>query len=201
MKVNCQRLIRQHFRTPRIGSTLPFATTGIHGLSQLNVWWMRLGIQHQRILPAHPPNRGPSTRFAPCTTTSGPTNPSAVAWRALPSVSPRVSGAAAADRLSRPLPREADHERRHVSLQAPPAVHRQRLEAVSYRTRGDRRRHLVDLLRPCAPRPPERAGLHPPGLTRSNPGSVTHVAGLFRYRCPRLLTRTHATRSETVSAR
>jgi len=33
----------------------PFATTGIHGLSQLNVWWLRLGIQHQRILPAQPP--------------------------------------------------------------------------------------------------------------------------------------------------
>ena len=33
---------------------MPFATSGIHGLSQLNVWWMRLGIQHQRIHPAPP---------------------------------------------------------------------------------------------------------------------------------------------------
>ena len=25
----------------------PFASTGIHGLSALNVWWMQLGIVHQ----------------------------------------------------------------------------------------------------------------------------------------------------------
>ena len=31
---------------------VPFATTGIHGLSQLNVWWMRSEMQHQRIRPA-----------------------------------------------------------------------------------------------------------------------------------------------------
>lgn len=30
----------------------PFASTGIHELSALNVWWMQLGIVHQRILPA-----------------------------------------------------------------------------------------------------------------------------------------------------
>ena len=29
----------------------PFASTGIHGLSPLNVWWMQLGIVHQRIRP------------------------------------------------------------------------------------------------------------------------------------------------------
>jgi putative transposase len=42
---------------------VPFATTGIHGLSQLNVWWMRLGIQHQRILPAHPQQNGVHERM------------------------------------------------------------------------------------------------------------------------------------------
>ena len=41
----------------------PFATTGIHGLSQLNVWWIRLGIQHQRILPAHPQQNGAHERM------------------------------------------------------------------------------------------------------------------------------------------
>jgi transposase InsO family protein len=41
----------------------PFATTGIHGLSQLNVWWLRLGIQHQRILPAHPEQNGAHERM------------------------------------------------------------------------------------------------------------------------------------------
>ncbi len=32
----------------------PFASTGIHGLCELNVWWMKLGIVHQRIRPASP---------------------------------------------------------------------------------------------------------------------------------------------------
>ena len=41
-------------RAIRTDNGVPFATTGIDGLSQLNVWWIRLGIQHQRILPAHP---------------------------------------------------------------------------------------------------------------------------------------------------
>jgi transposase InsO family protein len=32
----------------------PFASTGIHGLCELNLWWMKLGIVHQRIRPASP---------------------------------------------------------------------------------------------------------------------------------------------------
>jgi transposase InsO family protein len=32
----------------------PFASIGIHGLTHLNVWWMRLGIQHQRMNPGSP---------------------------------------------------------------------------------------------------------------------------------------------------
>jgi putative transposase len=42
---------------------VPFATCGIHGLSQLNVWWLRLGIQHQRILPAQPQQNGAHERM------------------------------------------------------------------------------------------------------------------------------------------
>jgi hypothetical protein len=30
---------------------VPFATTALHGLSDLNVWWLRLGSQHRRIHP------------------------------------------------------------------------------------------------------------------------------------------------------
>ncbi|PYN19144.1 MAG: IS481 family transposase, partial [Candidatus Rokuibacteriota bacterium] len=46
------RLFREYGlpRAIRTDNGVPFATTGIHGLSQLNVWWLRLGIQHQRIL-------------------------------------------------------------------------------------------------------------------------------------------------------
>jgi putative transposase len=32
----------------------PFASTGLLGLTRLSVWWMRLGIVHQRIEPGHP---------------------------------------------------------------------------------------------------------------------------------------------------
>ena len=60
-----ERLFREYGlpRAIRTDNGVPFATTGIHGLSQLNVWWMRLGIQHQRILPAHPQQNGAHERM------------------------------------------------------------------------------------------------------------------------------------------
>ncbi len=36
----------------------PFASTGLAGLSRLSVWWIRLGIQLQRIDPGHPEQNG-----------------------------------------------------------------------------------------------------------------------------------------------
>src|SRR5256714_8632771 len=66
------RLFREYGlpRAIRTDTGVPFATTGIHGLSQLNVWWLRpgiqhqrLGIQHQRILPAHPEQNGAHERM------------------------------------------------------------------------------------------------------------------------------------------
>lgn len=50
-------------RAIRTDTGVPFATNGIHGLSQLNVWWMRLGIQHQRIHPASPQENGAHERM------------------------------------------------------------------------------------------------------------------------------------------
>ena len=41
----------------------PFASTGIHGLAALNVWWMQLGIVHQRITPASPQENGTHERM------------------------------------------------------------------------------------------------------------------------------------------
>ncbi len=41
----------------------PFASTGIHGLCELNAWWMRLGISHQRIQPASPQQNGAHERM------------------------------------------------------------------------------------------------------------------------------------------
>ena len=41
----------------------PFASTGIHGLCELNVWWMKLGIAHQRIRPSSPQENGQHERM------------------------------------------------------------------------------------------------------------------------------------------
>ena len=41
----------------------PFAFTGIHGLAALNVWWMQLGIVHQRITPTSPQENGTHERM------------------------------------------------------------------------------------------------------------------------------------------
>src|SRR4029077_11505011 len=59
------RLFREYGvpRAIRTDNGVPFATAGLHGLSQLNVWWLRLGIQHQRILPAHPQQNGAHERM------------------------------------------------------------------------------------------------------------------------------------------
>lgn len=47
----------------RTDNGAPFASTGIHGLSALNVWWMQLGIVHQRIRPSHPQENGTHERM------------------------------------------------------------------------------------------------------------------------------------------
>lgn len=47
----------------RTDNGAPFASTGIHGLSRLAVWWMQLGIVHQRIRPACPQENGQHERM------------------------------------------------------------------------------------------------------------------------------------------
>jgi putative transposase len=41
----------------------PFCSTGLHGLSALNVWWMRLGIRPVRIEPSPPEQNGAHERM------------------------------------------------------------------------------------------------------------------------------------------
>jgi transposase InsO family protein len=41
----------------------PFATTALGGLSQLSVWWVRLGITPERIAPGHPEQNGRHERM------------------------------------------------------------------------------------------------------------------------------------------
>ena len=47
----------------RTDNGAPFASTGIHGLCGLNVWWMQLGIVHQRIPPSSPQENGSHERM------------------------------------------------------------------------------------------------------------------------------------------
>jgi len=47
----------------RTDNGAPFASTGIHGLCELNVWGMQLGIVHQRIRPASPQQNGQHERM------------------------------------------------------------------------------------------------------------------------------------------
>jgi transposase InsO family protein len=47
----------------RTDNGVPFANTGLHGLTQLSVWWLRLGITHQRIHPASPQENGAHERM------------------------------------------------------------------------------------------------------------------------------------------
>lgn len=47
----------------RTDNGTPFATTGLAGLSKLDIYWMLLGIKHERIRPAHPEENGRHERM------------------------------------------------------------------------------------------------------------------------------------------
>jgi transposase InsO family protein len=67
--VDTKPVFRTLFRTVGLPDAIrtdngpPFASTGIHGLSALNVWWMQLGIVHQRIPPSSPQENGTHERM------------------------------------------------------------------------------------------------------------------------------------------
>lgn len=50
-------------RAIRSDNGAPFATVGLHGLSRLSVWWLKLGIPHQRITPGTPSENGAHERM------------------------------------------------------------------------------------------------------------------------------------------
>lgn len=58
-------LFRQHGLPMRIRSDngAPFASTGLCGLTKLSAWWMRLGIEPERIEPGHPEQNGRHERL------------------------------------------------------------------------------------------------------------------------------------------
>ncbi len=60
------RAVFEEFGLPdamRTDNGSPFASAGLFGLSQLSVWWMRLGIELQRIEPGHPEQNGRHERM------------------------------------------------------------------------------------------------------------------------------------------
>lgn len=65
VKPQLRRLFRTHGLPSAIRSDngAPFASTGIHGLNGLNVWWLQLGIAHQRITPGSPQENGAHERL------------------------------------------------------------------------------------------------------------------------------------------
>ena len=61
----CERVFREYGlpRALRTDNGPPFATTGAAQLSHLAVWWLKLGIQLDRIDPGHPEQNGRHERF------------------------------------------------------------------------------------------------------------------------------------------
>ena len=65
----CQAPLERAFREyglPQIirsDNGSPFASTGTTGLTALSVWWIKLGIRHERIDPGHPQQNGRHERF------------------------------------------------------------------------------------------------------------------------------------------
>ena len=47
----------------RTDNGAPFASIALHGLAPLNIWWMQLGITHQRIRPGRPQTNGTHERM------------------------------------------------------------------------------------------------------------------------------------------
>jgi transposase InsO family protein len=47
----------------RTDNGTPFASRGARGLSQLSIWWVKLGIRHERIQPGHPEQNGRHERM------------------------------------------------------------------------------------------------------------------------------------------
>jgi putative transposase len=56
----------QEYGLPRVirsDNGPPFGSTGLGGLTELNVWWVKLGIQVERIAPGHPEQNGQLERL------------------------------------------------------------------------------------------------------------------------------------------
>jgi putative transposase len=108
----CDRIFREYGlpRALRTDHGTPFASSGAAQLSRLSVWWLKLGIQLDRIAPGHPAQNGRHERF----------------HRTLQeeTVQPPATTAAQQQRRFERMRREFNEERPHEALgQQPPARH------------------------------------------------------------------------------
>jgi transposase InsO family protein len=64
-RVEMEKVFREYGlpETIRSDNGAPFASTGLGGLTELSVWWLRLGIGLERIEPAHPEQNGRHERM------------------------------------------------------------------------------------------------------------------------------------------
>jgi putative transposase len=94
----------------RTDNGAPFASKAPQGLSRLSIWWLKLGIRHERIEPGHPEQNGRHERMHR-TLKDETTKPSANTLR---SQQQRFNA----------FRYEYNHERPHEALgQTPPALH------------------------------------------------------------------------------
>ena len=68
-QTECQPLLKRAFQeyglpeVIRSDNGAPFASTGVTGLTAMSVWWIKLGIRHERIDPGNPQQNGRHERF------------------------------------------------------------------------------------------------------------------------------------------
>jgi transposase InsO family protein len=92
----------------------PFANAGTTGLTALSVWWLKLGIRHERITPGHPQQNGRHERFH---------------LTLLPAMHPVAANAAEQRRRFAAFTKEYNEERPHEALgQKPPSAFYRRSE-------------------------------------------------------------------------
>lgn len=109
----CKPLLERAFREHGLPEVIrsdngpPFASTGTTGLTALAVWWIKLGIRHERIDPGHPQQNGRHERFH---------------FTLLEAMRPPAANLAAQARRFAAFVRDYNEERPHEALgQRPPA--------------------------------------------------------------------------------
>ena len=109
----CQPALERAFRAYGLPEVIrsdngsPFASTGTTGLTALSVWWIKLGIRHERIDPGHPQQNGRHERFH---------------FTLLEAMRPPSPSRAAQARRFAAFARDYNEERPHEALgQRPPA--------------------------------------------------------------------------------